>query len=125
MFGAHALSRFGTKKDEARLEHAMLISYIIVYDMHLMILNPDEISNPPHHLCFRRLILGDSLFFLIIFVTDNVTFMLRISGGASGNISRFLYNGSIQYEGVIFDPLVTVLVVRHHLIRGERVRDDG
>ena len=89
-----------------------------------MIINPDEIGNSPHHLCFGRFPLSDFLLFIIL-VINNIASILRISGRIRRIISRFLNNRSVQYEGIIFYLFVTVLVVRHHLIRSERVGDQS
>ena len=42
-----------------------------------------------------------------------------------GIVGYFLDDWGIEHRGVIFDPLVAILVVRHHLVWGEGISDYG
>jgi hypothetical protein len=52
-------------------------------------------------------------------------FEILLFWGIRGIIGYFLDDRGIEHRGVIFDPLVAILVVRHHLVWGEGISDYG
>jgi hypothetical protein len=48
VFCTHTLRRSRTEQDKRGLKKAMLIGYIIIDNLHLVVLDADKVSNSPH-----------------------------------------------------------------------------
>lgn len=56
-------------------------------------------------------------------IQRNIVFEILLFRGTRGIVGYFLDDWGIKHRGVILDPLVTILIMRHHLVWGEGISD--